>query len=210
MLFLIRLKAALCWMISFSLDGCKGPVYIGSSNEMIKRGEDKNEKNISTIKCEKNQRSWLPETDVHQGRAEDSKKTQGKKKKQIVSSSKQVMTKEKDLRQVRNEGFPQELRIKKEAEFREIIEEGAKRRGKNLIVFRLQDGEGKGQKFGIKISRGVRGAVRRNQIKRVIREVIRKNKGGFDKDEKVVVMFRGTAGEVDPRMLKEELESLIR
>jgi ribonuclease P protein component len=120
------------------------------------------------------------------------------------------MTKEKDVHEVRNERFPQELRIKKEDEFREIIEGGIKRGGKNLIVFRLHGADGKGQKFGIKINRGIKGAVRRNKIKRVIREVLRKNKGDFDKNENVVVVCRGTAGEEDPRGLKEELESLIR
>lgn len=55
---------------------------------MIKRGEDKNEKNISTFESEKSQRSWLPETDVHQGGKKGSKKAQSKKKKQINRSSK--------------------------------------------------------------------------------------------------------------------------
>lgn len=120
------------------------------------------------------------------------------------------MMKGRDVHEVRKERFPQELRIKKEAEFREIIEEGVKRGGKNLIVFRLHGADGEGQKFGIKITRGIKGAVRRNKIKRVIREVLRKNKGDFDKNENVVVVCRGTTGEVDLRRLKEELESLIR
>jgi len=111
---------------------------------------------------------------------------------------------------VRKEEFPKGIRVKKESEFKRIIENGAKNRGENLIVFRLQVVDIEGQKFGIKIARGMKKAVTRNKIKRVIREVLRKSKDKFSKNEGVVVVCKSTAGEVNPGKLKEELESLIR
>jgi len=114
--------------------------------------------------------------------------------------------------------FPKKIRVKKESEFNQIINEGTKKFGKNLVLYRLHS-SGEGQKFGIKISRGLKGAVRRNKIKRILRETLRKNKDKFDPNEKVVVVFRSpTKGlsrtaeskEIDFDQLKEELENLIK
>jgi len=46
----------------------------------------KHEKDVSAIKYKKIQRTWFPETDVHQDGEKDSKKTQSKKKNSINSS----------------------------------------------------------------------------------------------------------------------------
>ena len=117
-----------------------------------------------------------------------------------------------------NCGFPKRIRVKKQSEFDQIIKEGSRTSGEYIVLYRLRSAD-EGQKFGIKIARGTKGAVRRNKIKRIIRETLRKNKDKFDPDEKVVVLFRppskGTnravhAGEIDFDKLKEELENLIR
>jgi len=115
------------------------------------------------------------------------------------------------------EDFPKKIRIKKNSEFNQIIKTGTKKLGENIVLYRL-DSSGEGQKFGIKISRGIKGAVKRNKIKRIIRETLRKNKDKFDSNEKVVVVFKSpTKGvnrmvhtqEIDCNKLKEELENLI-
>ena len=108
------------------------------------------------------------------------------------------------------EGFPTSVRVKKESEFRRIIEEGTKRNGQHLILFRLKGAEGAGQRFGIKIAKGVKGAVVRNGIKRAIREGLRKNRHRFGSDESVVVLCKSTAGEVAFHGLRQQLESLIQ
>lgn len=121
-----------------------------------------------------------------------------------------MIAKAENISRVKKEGFPKNIRVKKESEFKRIIENGIKKKGENLIVFRLLGADKEGQKFGIKIARGIKKAVTRNKIKRVIREVLRKSKDKFDKNEGVVVVCKSSAGGVDVRKLKEELESLIR
>jgi len=115
------------------------------------------------------------------------------------------------------ENFPRKIKIKKNSEFNQIIKTGTKKLGENIVLYRL-DSSGEGQKFGIKFSRGVKGAVKRNKIKRIIRETLRKNKDKFDLNEKVVVLVKSpTKGvnrkvhtqEIDCDKLKEELENLI-
>jgi ribonuclease P protein component len=115
------------------------------------------------------------------------------------------------------EDFPKKIRIKKNSEFNQIIKTGTKKLGENIVLYRL-DSSGEGQRFGIKISRGMKGAVQRNKIKRIIRETLRKNKERFDPNEKVVVLVKSptrsvkritNTPKIDFEKLKVELENLI-
>ena len=115
-------------------------------------------------------------------------------------------------------GFPKRIRVKRQSEFDQIIKEGSKKSGEYIVLYRLRSAD-EGQKFGIKIARGIKGAVKRNKIKRIIRETLRKNKEKFDANENVVVLFKSPikgmnravhAGEIDSDKLKGELENLIK
>ncbi|MGB7061414.1 MAG: ribonuclease P protein component [Candidatus Zixiibacteriota bacterium] len=106
------------------------------------------------------------------------------------------------------EGFSKSVRVKKPIEFQRIMVKGVKNRGRNLVLYRLQGTEG--QRFGIKIGRGIKRAVVRNNLKRVIREFLRKNKDAFAEDEGVVVVCKPSAEAVNPEQLREELGGLIR
>jgi ribonuclease P protein component len=117
-----------------------------------------------------------------------------------------------------NYGFPKKIRVKKESEFKQIIKEGSRKFGENIILFRLRS-SGEKQKFGIQVSGRIKGAVKRNKIKRIIRETLRKNKDRFDPGEKVVVLVKSPTKsmdrmvhtkEIDLDKLKKELENLIR
>jgi ribonuclease P protein component len=114
--------------------------------------------------------------------------------------------------------FPKTIRVKKESEFNQIIKNGAKKSGENITLFRFHSPD-EGQKFGIKISKGMKGAVKRNKIKRIVKETLRKNKHKFDPHEKVVVLVKsptkGVNGkvhtqEMDFDRLKKELENLLK
>lgn len=115
------------------------------------------------------------------------------------------------------EEFPKRIRVKKQSEFKQIIKDGAKRSGENIVLYRLRS-SGEGQKFGIKISREIKGAVKRNKIKRIVRETLRKNKEKFDPNEKVVVLVKSPGKgtnlkscpfTIDFDRFKMELESII-
>jgi ribonuclease P protein component len=119
---------------------------------------------------------------------------------------------------MKREDFPKKIKVKKSSEFHRIIKSGAKKLGENIILYRLRSSE-EGQKFGIKISKGIKEAVKKNKIKRIIRETLRKNKDKFDPHEKVVVLVKLSTKcingripdrEIDLDKLKEELGSLIQ
>ena len=109
---------------------------------------------------------------------------------------------------MRKEGYSKGARVKKPIEFDRVIFEGAKKKGRNLVVYRLQWTEG--QKFGVKIGKGVKRAVLRNRLKRVIREFLRRNKDAFAENEGIVVVCKPSAEQAGPEKLREELASLIR
>jgi ribonuclease P protein component len=110
---------------------------------------------------------------------------------------------------MKKEGFPGKIRIKKESEFWAVIQKANKSNSPNLTLFRLRGEDKPGQRFGIKIAGGFKGAVERNRVKRAIREVLRKNKQEFGEDESVVVLCKVSGGKVESRELRGELESLI-
>jgi ribonuclease P protein component len=110
---------------------------------------------------------------------------------------------------VSGKGFPKRCRVKKESEFKRIIEGGIKKRRRNLILYRLKEGEEEGQRFGIKVSGGHLKSVERNRIKREIREVLRKNRDRFAKNESAVVVCRPSTLKQDRGKLREDLEALI-
>lgn len=116
------------------------------------------------------------------------------------------------------EDFPKKIRVKKNSEFNRIIKNGTKELGEKIVLYRLCTPD-KGQKFGIKISKGIKGAVKRNKIKRIIRETLRKNKDKFEVSEKVVVVIRSLSKDMNQKVytqqidfdkLKTELENLIK
>jgi ribonuclease P protein component len=106
--------------------------------------------------------------------------------------------------------FSKTVRIKKESDFRRVIGEGVRKRGGHFTLFRLRVPENKGQRFGIKIARGVTGSVVRNRLKRAVREVLRKNRCMFASDESVVIVCNADAQEIGLSRLRQELEDLMR
>jgi len=109
---------------------------------------------------------------------------------------------------MKKEGFPKAIRIKKKAEFDQIIKQGQKRVGENLVLYRLNSND-KEQKFGIKVNRNIKGAAKRNRIKRLLREILRKNKDKFKENERILVFYRSSTAQTTYQNLLSEFEGLV-
>ncbi len=64
--------------------------------------------------------------------------------------------------------------LKKSRDFRRVLENGRREKLENIVIFALPNQEGP-TRVGISVARRIKGSVRRNRIKRRIREAIRKN-----------------------------------
>jgi ribonuclease P protein component len=109
---------------------------------------------------------------------------------------------------MKEEGFPESIRIKRKKEWQEVVKKGERLLSKNLSILRLKTEEKK-TKFGIRIRSGIKGAVKRNRIKRLLREIIRKNKEKFSPGEKVILIYRSREVGIGYQELLNEFLKLV-
>lgn len=90
---------------------------------------------------------------------------------------------------LRAAAFPKHERITTKKEYQDIFERGARISGPFMKIH-YTFGE-KERKIGIIISRRIKGSIKRNRYKRILREAYRTNKEAIPSDMKiVVVVFR--------------------
>ncbi|HVP35839.1 MAG TPA: ribonuclease P protein component [Terriglobales bacterium] len=106
---------------------------------------------------------------------------------------------------MKKEGFPKSLKLKNKKEWDQVIKKGEKSFSHNLILLRLKT-EDEGNKFGVALSSALKGAVKRNRIKRILREILRKNKHRFFTGEKIILLYRSKQEKISyPETLNEFL-----
>lgn len=71
--------------------------------------------------------------------------------------------------------FPKSERLQKKKEFQRVFDEGRKFRNNELLVYAMPNGRNK-SRLGLVVGKKVGNAVRRNRIKRILREAFRLNK----------------------------------
>jgi len=155
----------------------------------------KNEKDISAFQNQKSQGPRFQKKEQDQRRQKSLKKKKNEKKKK---------TDREDQREImKKEGFPKSLRIKNKKDWDEVIKKGERSFSHNLLLLRLKSEE-QGNKFGVALSSTLKGAVKRNRIKRVLREVLRKNKERFVPGEKIILIYRSKQEKIDYQEILNE------
>jgi ribonuclease P protein component len=86
-------------------------------------------------------------------------------------------------------GLPKEHLLKNNREFDRVYRSGKRCKGNGFSIIYLQ-AEQKGNRLGISVQRKVGCAVRRNRIKRIIREVFRLNRTLFPSNADIVITVR--------------------
>ena len=70
-------------------------------------------------------------------------------------------------------GFGDDARLKKRGDFRQVFQAGKKTVGRSLILWHRVDAAERGPRLGLSVSAKVGNAVRRNRLKRLLRETFR-------------------------------------
>ena len=100
-----------------------------------------------------------------------------------------------------------ELKIKKNIEIQQIIEEKNATVGENFIVYKKENHDTTTPRFAISVSKKFGNAVRRNQIKRRIRSII--DESNFKKYD-IFVVVRPKLNKIDNfETIKNELNALF-
>ena len=97
-------------------------------------------------------------------------------------------------------------RIKKKREFDEIFTEGKFFGGSYVsLVYRFKSP----RRVGFALGKGIKGSVSRNRLKRLLREIYRKNKSELKDDVELVLIAKETAIGKGYLELKEDLDRLF-
>ncbi|MCD5406211.1 MAG: ribonuclease P protein component [Desulfotomaculum sp.] len=101
------------------------------------------------------------------------------------------------------------LSLKKNRDFKKIYTYGQHVVDKNLVLYKLKY-TGNKIRVGITVSKKVGKAVKRNQIKRILKEICRTNLDYFKTGYDYVIIARIAAGKCDYKQFETSVLNLLR
>lgn len=106
--------------------------------------------------------------------------------------------------------FPKEFRLLKKTEFRKVYEEGQVVRSQAFVLFYIKGEEEKPSRLGITVTRSFGGAVRRNRIKRLLREAFRLQRPLMAMGMDMVINVRSGADKLGFREVSDQFSMLTK
>lgn len=104
--------------------------------------------------------------------------------------------------------FPREERLRKSKDFKQVFRTGTSTSGRCFLVYCAENNLNR-NRLGIIVKKEIASAVGRNRIKRLCREVYRRNKNKIEDGFDIVISARRGAKDTDYNQVKEELLKLI-
>lgn len=92
-----------------------------------------------------------------------------------------------------SESFPPAVRVRRRGEYRLVQTHGRRVQAPHFVLMVRARGDDGAARLGITVTRKVANAVGRNRVKRVVREVFRKNRALFPTGADVVVLAKSGA-----------------
>lgn len=105
-------------------------------------------------------------------------------------------------------GLPRACRLVRRAEYDAVYREGRRRSGREFTIFLRPNGLGH-SRFGWSIRKALGGAVRRNRIRRRLREIVRLHRQEISPGWDIVIHPRSSAATADFSALAGELLKLL-
>ncbi|HYK88441.1 MAG TPA: ribonuclease P protein component [Acidobacteriota bacterium] len=109
----------------------------------------------------------------------------------------------------RREGFPRQHRIVRGSDYRSIYGTGRKLNSGRFVLFARENNLDH-QRLGITVSRKVGGAVIRNRVKRLFREIFRKSSADLPDHFDLVVNAKRACAEASYGDLRDEFIIAVR
>lgn len=99
--------------------------------------------------------------------------------------------------------FPKEFRIRNRKDFATVFSEGARARSENFVLYSKPNGLGH-PRLGVSVGKKASpSSVRRNRMKRMLREIFRNNKSAFFSNDVVVVVKNDVSDRKSGELLPE-------
>ncbi|MBI5182524.1 MAG: ribonuclease P protein component [Nitrospirae bacterium] len=105
--------------------------------------------------------------------------------------------------------IPKNEQIKRTFEYKRVYEKGKRYYSSNIILYVLNN-DLQYSRVGISVGKKVGGSVKRNRIKRLLREILRHIWGRVIKERDIVVVAKKDALERDLKALWQDLEGLFK
>jgi ribonuclease P protein component len=112
------------------------------------------------------------------------------------------------LRRMKRQSFGKNERILKRREFLAAYDQGKRISSENFIIL-FNPNERGTRRLGITVSRKIGNAVRRNRIKRLLREFFRLNKDRFPPAKDIIIIARRNTSGKKYGEVSRELEGLL-
>lgn len=106
-------------------------------------------------------------------------------------------------------GFPKSHRLRRRSEFLRVQDTGRKFHTAHTLVFLVDEGSVAPCRLGITVSKKVGNAVVRNRVRRMIREVFRRQKAQLKDGLELVVIAKQSAAQVQTVTIQPELKRLF-
>jgi len=106
--------------------------------------------------------------------------------------------------------LPRTARLLSQRDFRRVYSRGRRLHGRWLVAVALFARDGQGPRLGLSVSKEHGGAVRRNKIKRLLREAFRLERPALPPRLELVLIPRVQPGRLELPVLRAELLQLVR
>ena len=104
--------------------------------------------------------------------------------------------------------FPKESILRKSREFNRVYREGKRFRGEGFSLIVLENGERR-SRIGVSIHRKLKGAVKRNRIKRIVRESFRLHQRQYPVNCDIVFAIRPDFNAESPQEIIQVVAQIV-
>ncbi|MGE8204775.1 ribonuclease P protein component [Heyndrickxia sp. NPDC080065] len=101
-------------------------------------------------------------------------------------------------------------RIKKNIEFQHVFKKGKSFANRQFVIYVLKKRDQENFRIGLSVSKKIGNAVKRNEIKRYLRQCFTELKENIDKGNDYVIIARKPAAEMNFHEVKSSLQHVLK